>query len=118
MIKSQKSRITGIAIALILSIVFLLPGCAQQKKEKKIQVKLLILPKFEVGEMAGDVPGEAQYYFEQYLTDAEVFDIPNGADGAGLYYKDGVAMYLIGQGKVSAALNTTAVLSDSRFDFF
>ena len=82
-----------------------------------LKVKVLILPKFEVGEMAGDVPGEAQYYFEQYLTDAEVFDIPNGADRAGLYYKDGVALSLTGMGKVGAALSTMAILSDSRFDY-
>ncbi len=82
-----------------------------------LKVKVLILPKFEVGELAGDVPGEAQYYFEQYLTDAEVFDIPNGADGAGLYYKNGVALSLTGMGKVGAALSTMAILSDSRFDY-
>ena len=82
-----------------------------------LKVKVLILPKFEVGEMAGDIPGEAQYYFEQYLKDAEVYDIPNGADGAGLYYKDGVALSLTGMGKVGAALSTMAILSDSRFDY-
>lgn len=38
-------------------------------------------------------------------------------DGNELYYKNGVALRLAGQGKVSAALNTSAVLSDSRFDF-
>ncbi len=34
-----------------------------------------------------------------------------------LYYKNGVAMFLLGQGKVNAALSTSAVLSDKRFDF-
>ncbi len=82
-----------------------------------LKVKVLILPKFEVGEIAGDIPGEAQYYFEQYFTDAEVYDIPNGADGAVLYYKDGAALSLTGMGKVGAALSTMAILSDSRFDY-
>ena len=30
-------------------------------KDQKIPVKILILPKFEVGELTGDFPGEAQY---------------------------------------------------------
>ena len=38
---------------------------------EKIAVKALILPKFEAGEMAGDFPGEAQYYYENYLEGAE-----------------------------------------------
>ena len=33
-----------------------------------LKVKVLLLPKFEVGEMSGDFPGEAQHYYEQYLT--------------------------------------------------
>ena len=32
--------------------------------ETPIEIKVLILPKFESGEMAGDFPGEAQYYYE------------------------------------------------------
>ena len=29
-----------------------------------ISIKVLILPKFENGEMTGDFPGEAQYYYD------------------------------------------------------
>ena len=43
---------------------------------KPLPVKVLLLPKFEVGAMAGDFPGEAQYYYEQYLTGAGEYDIP------------------------------------------
>ena len=31
------------------------------------KIKVLILPKFENGEMAGDFPGEAQFYYEGYV---------------------------------------------------
>ena len=41
-----------------------------------LPVKVLLLPKFEVGEMSGDFPGEAQYYYEQYLMGAEEYDVP------------------------------------------
>ena len=81
-------------------------------------IKVLILPKFEVGELNGDFPGEAQFYFERYLDGAESYGIPGGAEGSRLYVsKDGIALYLLGMGKVCSALNTMAVLSDPRFDF-
>ena len=82
-----------------------------------LPVRVLILPKFEVGEMAGDFPGEAQYYYEAYLSGAEAYDVPNGAPGLKLYYKDGTALCVLGMGKVNAALAAMAVLSDARFDY-
>lgn len=88
---------------------------ATEPKVGPLPVKVLLLPKFEVEEMSGDYPGEAQFYYEQYLTGAEEYDVPYST--AGLYYKDGIAMYITGMGKVNAALGTMAVLSDSRFDF-
>ena len=82
-----------------------------------IAVKALILPKFEVGEMTGDFPGEAQCYYENYLDGAEAYDIPGTTGGSRLYVKDGVALFTLGMGKVRAGLNTMAVLQDPRFDF-
>ena len=87
------------------------------EETEKIPVKVLILPKFEVDEMSGDFPGEAQYYYNEYLEDSDSYDIPGGTDGSRLYVKDGVALYVLGMGKVNAALSTMAVLSDERFDF-
>ena len=29
-------------------------------------VKVLLLPKFEISEMSGEFPGEAQYYYEHF----------------------------------------------------
>ena len=76
---------------------------------------MLLLPKFEIGEMTGDFPGEAQYYYEQYLINAVEYDVPYSPYK--LYYKDGVALSLPGLGKVNAALDTIVILSDSRFDY-
>ncbi len=87
------------------------------EETEKIPVKVLILPKFEVDEMSGDFPGEAQYYYDEYLEGSDSYDIPGGTDGSRLYVKDGVALYVLGMGKVNAALSTMAVLSDERFDF-
>ena len=82
-----------------------------------LPVKVLLLPKFEVGDMTGDFPGEAQEYFEHYLTGAEEYDVPYASAGTKLYYKNGIALCVLGMGKVRAALNTMAFLLDRRFDY-
>ena len=112
-------RFLAAVLAAVMALAAL-PGSAAERAdgaEAPLPVKVLILPKFEIGETAGDFPGEAQYYYEAYLTDAEAYDVPHGAPGAKLYYRDGVALCVLGMGKVSAALTTMAVLSDARFDY-
>lgn len=103
--------------AAVLMIAGILGGCSSQSKSQKLPVRVLILPKFEVDEMAGDFPGEAQYFYEEYLSGGGTYEIDGCPDTITLYYKNGVALCLVGQGKVAAALNTSAVLSDDRFDF-
>ena len=88
-----------------------------EEEPGKIPVKVLILPKFEVGELTGDFPGEAQLYYENYLDGGEAYDIPGTAGESRLYVKDEVALFTLGMGKVRAGLNTMAVLKDPRFDF-
>lgn len=117
MIRTRKNQKRIAALAAMLMLVGVLAGCVAQPKEQGIPVRVLILPKFEAGELTGDFPGEAQLFYEAYLAGGEVYEINGHPEPGKLYYKDGVAMYLLGQGKVSAALNTTAVLSDPRFDF-
>ena len=106
-----------VAFAVILLFLFSLTGCFSQTKEQRLPVKVLILPKFEVDEMAGDFPGEAQCFYEEYLSGGDVYEIAGSAGENKLYYKEGVAMFVLGQGKINAAVNTAAVLSDGRFDF-
>ena len=85
--------------------------------QEKIVIKVLILPKFEVGEMDGDFPGEAQHYYEYFLDGADTYEVSGVPSENRLYVKNGVALFTLGMGKVNAALSTMAVLSDSRFDF-
>ncbi|MBR2264313.1 MAG: hypothetical protein IJ917_08245, partial [Firmicutes bacterium] len=82
-----------------------------------MSVRVLILPKFEVDGLSGDFPGEAQLFYEAYLSGGDVYDIDGCPEASKLYYKNGVAMCIVGQGKVNAAISTSAVLSDERFDF-
>ena len=103
--------------AVILMIAVMQTGYSSQMTDQRKHVRVLILPKFEVGAMEGDFPGEAQCFYEEYLAGGETY-VVNGCPGEiGLYYRDGVALCPVGQGKVAAALNTAAVLSDPRFDF-
>lgn len=110
-----------LALVLIGPAVFSAGSAAGAKAEdipaETIPIRVLILPKFEVGQMNGDFPGEAQYYYEHYLDGAESYAIAGGTEGNVLYVRDGVALYVLGTGKVTAALSTMAVLSDARFDF-
>ena len=117
MLKSDKIRKTGFVLIILFVIIFTQSACSLQIKDKQIPVRVLILPKFETGELAGDFPGEAQYFYEEYVAGGEMFEIDGAGDANKLYYKDGIAMFILGQGKVSAALGTTAVLSDKRFDY-
>ena len=117
MMKSTKTKKIIILLVAILSILVTFCCCSSQLKDQKMPVKVLILPKFEKHELAGDFPGEAQFFYEEYLDGGDVYEIEESLGGGKLYYKNGVAMYVLGQGKVCAALNTAAVLSDERFDF-
>lgn len=109
----RKILITVLAFATLLMPV--VAESATVENPEKIEV--LILPKFENGEMAGDFPGEAQYYYENYLAGGEEYDIEGGYPGHKLYVKDGVALYVTGMGKVNSSMSATAVLLDPRFDF-
>jgi len=113
----HKKSILGIAAIAVL-LAFLLVGCFSQKKEQeKIPIKVLILPKFELGEMTGDFPGEAQLYYDEYVKGGDEYKIENSIWDVTLYVKDGVALCVAGEGKVSSAVNTYAILADERFDF-
>ena len=80
-----------------------------------VKIKVLILPKFEMNELPGNYPGEAQFYYDTYLHGSENYKIKGCK--APLCVKDGVALIVTGMGKINASVTLMAVLSDSRFDF-
>ena len=92
-------------------------GFGRRKQQDKVQIKVLILPKFEIGEMTGDTAGEAQYYYEAYVDGGDEYAIAGVPESSRLYVRDGIALYLTGMGKVDSSLNTAMLLSDERFDF-
>ena len=105
-------------LALLFALVLTATAAfALAEDASPIAIKALILPKFESGEMAGDFPGEAQYYYEGYCMGGEEYDIVGGFEGNKLYVKDGIALYVTGMGKVNTAMSLQAILMDNRFDF-
>ena len=103
---------------IILALLALISGiCLILSLGKKEKIKVLILPKFEVGEMEGDFPGEAQYYYEAYAKGGKTYRIIGGFEDEEFYVKDGVGLYITGMGKVNSALSLGALLGDKRFDF-
>ena len=101
----------------LLMALAVVSSVAAADAAEPIDIKVLILPKFENGEMAGDFPGEAQYYYEGYVQGGDEYEIRGGMPGHKLYVKDGVALYVTGMGKVNTAISTALILTDPRFDF-
>ena len=54
-------------IALVVMMFAVTAGAAEEQEgpAEPLPVKVLILPKFETGNMTGDAPGEAQLFYEE-----------------------------------------------------
>ena len=85
-----KNALIIIVFTVILSILITLTGCSAQMKDQRTPVQVLILPKFALDEMAGGFPGEAQYFFEEYLVGGDAYDIDGCPESNKLYYKNGI----------------------------
>lgn len=109
---------TGLAIILALAIcVQVLAACSSSAK--KTPLRVIIIPKFEIGEMSGDFPGEAQLFYEEYCPGCEEIEIPNMPPTGHFYFNDenGVGMLVTGAGKTAAGLSMMAVLSSELYDY-
>lgn len=104
-------------LAVLLACLAVLGAFSGAAAETSVPVKVLILPKFEIGEMTGDYAGEAQYYYEAYCLDGEAYEVAGLSDGTAVYVKDGIALLVTGMGKVNASVSLSALLLDARFDF-
>lgn len=102
---------------LILTSFFLL--CGFDKKAEKTKVRVLIVPKFEIGEISGDDPGEAQLFYEYYCADCEEIEIPNTTPTSQFYFnsENGVGLLVTGSGKTAAGLSLMSLLSWEEYDF-
>jgi purine nucleoside permease len=85
-----------------------------QTQPKPIEVKVVVVNMFEVGNDTGDVPGEYQYWVEREHLDT-VLPFPAGYHDLRMN-KDGVLGVLTGVGTARAAATIMALGSDPRFD--
>jgi purine nucleoside permease len=112
---ARKTALLIVLTVLICAAVLL--SCSPGSK--KTALKVIIIPKFEVGEMAGDFPGEAQLFYEEYCAGCEEAEIPNMPPTGHFYVNkdNGVGMLVTGSGKTAAALSLMAVLSSEAYDY-
>ncbi len=112
----HKKAIVITVITLLLSL-FLLSACGNTAEKTK--VKVLIIPKFEIGEISGDFPGEAQLFYEGYCAGCEELGIPNTTPTASFYFNkgNGVGLLITGSGKTAAGLSLMSLLSWDAYDF-
>lgn len=106
-----------IIIAALLLVAVILSSCSASGK--KTALKAIIITKFEVDEMAGDFPGEAQLFYEKYCADCGETEIPSMPPTGHFYVNEdnGVGLLVTGSGKTAAALTLMAVLSSGLYDY-
>ena len=107
----------GRAAVLAVLLVSLGPCAGLAESAARVPVKVLLLPKFEIGQLTGDLYGEAQHYYDAYLKGGDRYEFPDDPELDALYVKDGVALGIVGIGKVTSALSVMRIITDPRFDF-
>lgn len=105
-----------IIFALLLCVV-LFSSCAASAEKTALNV--IIIPKFEIGEMSGDFPGEAQLFYEEYCAGCEEIEVPHMPPTGHFYVNEetGVGILVTGSGKTAAGLSLTALLSSGLYDY-
>ena len=112
----RNNRILWVILTTLLCAA-LLSSCGGGSKQTKL--KVIIIPKFEIGEMTGDFPGEAQLFYEGYCAGCEEAKIPHMPAGSHFYVNEenSVGLLVTGSGKTPAALSLMAVLSSDLYDY-
>jgi purine nucleoside permease len=80
-----------------------------------LQIRVVVVTAFEVGNDTGDVPGEFQNWVEHYPL-PEILPFPQGFRALRYNSKDHVLGIVTGAGKSSAAASIMALGLDPRFD--
>ncbi len=86
---------------------------------EKTALRVLIVSKFEIGEMTGDFPGEAQLFYERYCAGCKETEIPHMPPNAHFYVnpENGTGLLVTGSGKTAAGLSLMAVLLSEACDY-
>jgi len=108
------AQFAGIAIAVAILIWLASPGGATAASTP-LQIRVVVVTTFEVGDDTGDMPGEFQNWVERYPL-PEVLPFPQGFRSLHYNAKDHVLGIVTGAGKASAAASIMALGLDPRFD--
>ena len=113
----KRTKYYIISIVVLLTVIAALASCGGAAK--KTALRVIIIPKFEVGEMEGDFPGEAQLFYEHYCEGCEEVEIANLPPTAHFYCNEenGVGVLVTGSGKTAAGLSLMALLSSDLYDY-
>jgi purine nucleoside permease len=90
-------------------------ACAAAAASAPLQIRVVVVTTFEVGNDSGDMPGEFQNWVERYPL-PEVLPFPQGFRALRYSAKDSVLGIVTGAGKSSAAASIMALGLDPRFD--
>jgi purine nucleoside permease len=89
--------------------------CIVSAVPKPLEVRVVVVTTFEVGNDTGDEPGEFQNWVEHYPL-PEILPFPQGYRALRYNAKDHVLGIVTGAGKASAAASIMALGLDPRFD--
>lgn len=81
-----------------------------------MKLRILILPKFDIGPLGNGVCGEGELFYKEYVEGGEEYELTGLFPGEKLYVKDGIALTLTHAGKVNTTATLMAILTDPRFD--
>jgi len=73
MMKSPKIRKLTAALTAVLLIIAVLSGCTLQPKDRRLPVKVLILPKFELDEMLWGAESDDHVASEGSMESVDIF---------------------------------------------
>ena len=112
----QRKRCTFFSFIVVLLSFLLLCSCSETARKDKISI--IIIPKFEIGEITGDFPGEAQLFYEKYCQGGEEIELSHMPPTAHFYYnkETGAAILITGAGKTAAGLSLMNLLLCDRYD--
>ncbi len=81
-----------------------------------MKIKILILPKFDIGPLGNGVCGEGELFYQEFVKGGEEYELKGLFPGEKLFVKDGIALTLTHAGKVNTTATLMAILTDPRFD--
>ena len=105
-----------LAVALLSSTSFA-TACVDEKAQKPIDVKVMVLTLFGMDENTGQPVGEFKPWYEFYWKDSgQKVDVQEALHPV-YYNQDGVCGTMLGEGKGNAAASLMAILVNPNFDF-